>query len=165
MVLHPASSHLTQPTTITDRARASIRPLAAVFAVWMVLATGNPASAKDGGKPGHHCGCAERCKGAACCCPSDAPEPPSLARDETKAPAQPGPVVDSSPCVGSAPCGDPAAPEPTSPRPITRSAALMPASPVPVVTTSRLLVSSDDPRLPRLPASRLDDPPEGPTLA
>ncbi len=126
------------------------------------LAWSAPAGASVHGKSGHHCACAERCKGAACCCPSDAHEAADAPASPSKveAPAKLAPKPSDGPCARSAPCGNPDAPAPASSRPVGRMAALLPVPPQAPAPSSRVLAATGTTRPLAGFVSRLDDPPE-----
>jgi hypothetical protein len=129
-----------------------------MVAVVVALGWGGAAgAATHDAKAGHHCACAERCKGAACCCPADSHD---AAPAEVKAPTLPAPKASDGPCAGSAPCGHPDLPAPGASRPISRAVALLPVPPWPTAPAARLHAASDDLRPPLPPTARLDDPPE-----
>ncbi|HEY2156927.1 MAG TPA: hypothetical protein VGH33_14955 [Isosphaeraceae bacterium] len=144
-------------TAIAPRLR-----LATAAALVVALGWGGSAGAAAHGKPGHHCACAERCKGAACCCPSDAHEPADAPASPAKVdgPSAPAPKPSDAPCARSAPCGTPDLPAPASSRPVGRMAALLTVPAPSPVPSSRLQATSGTPRLPAGFVSRLDDPPE-----
>jgi hypothetical protein len=111
----------------------------------------------EGAHTGHHsCRCAERCRGAACCCKHDRPVSPE--------PAAPGSstLIATGPCLAALPC-DGGAPVPTTSGPLVRIvdvAQLAVAPFLPACVTSRVAPWPLRQWAAVVPA-RLEDPPEG----
>lgn len=113
---------------------------------------------------GAFCGCGSRCREAACCCgptESEPTKPWEAFEPSEEAAAASRPVEkDSGPCLGAAPCGDPAAPLGSSVIVVGKSAALG-FEPGEIASQSNRLhlnpptVQPPDPR-----SARLERPPE-----
>jgi hypothetical protein len=114
-------------------------------------------SRPEGAHTGHHsCRCAERCRGAACCCKHDRPAPPKPAAPTSST------LIATGPCLAALPC-DGAAPVPTTSGPLVRivDLARLGAAPfLPACVTSRVAPSPLRQWAAVVPA-RLEDPPEG----
>jgi hypothetical protein len=148
--------------TRTSRAGRQVF-LAVVAACWLA---GTASAASVGGGPAqaaHHCKCAEKCRGAACCCgKADRVLAPAPAPSENKEPAPAGAdrIIDAGPCVSCAPCGGEGLPGPAPGWTNARLAALGPVVLTPAPAhVSRLTENSATP-CPSSLSSRLDDPPE-----
>ncbi|MDG3003799.1 hypothetical protein [Paludisphaera mucosa] len=93
--------------------RSGSRLVATLVALALVAAFGPTASASATDAHSAVCKCGPRCRGAACCCGSKADRPRAPGRAPEKRPARA--TIDpasNGPCLGSTPCGDPAAPAP-----------------------------------------------------
>ena len=149
--------------------RAPRRTLAALVAVALWLAVGVNAPGSTVGavpvKPaaGHKCKCGMACRGASCCCASDAPAPARKAEPSGR-PARPSARPDG-PCVGSAPCGGEGLPGPPSGRTAWKPAAVLRASVVAPTVSQAFAADPSTTPLPSRRASRLDDPPDRPPVA
>jgi hypothetical protein len=108
----------------------------------------------------HHCKCASACRGASCCCASDAPDVPARARPLAAPAPLPGPK-DAGPCLDSAPCGGGDG-VPASATGLALCKAIAPASftPFPAGPAARSAFPASETLHPAPPAARLDDPPE-----
>lgn len=113
---------------------------------------------------GAYCQCRERCREAACCCGPSEPEPtkpwkafePSEEEGAASTPVE----KDSGPCLGAAPCGDPAAPLGSSASVAGKSAALGLEHGGTARQSNRLRVRPAPLHTPVRRAARLERPPE-----
>lgn len=113
-----------------------------------------PSEADENGEP-HSCCCGPRCSGVSCCC---GPKKP-LKRETTPASSS---STDSGPCLGAAPCGDPAVPSAAFVGPSAKAATLLRHLVLPGHRTSGRLTSAPSGlRFPARLASRLERPPKG----
>jgi hypothetical protein len=110
-------------------------------------------------KSHHNCRCAERCRGAACCCKHD--RPAETAVPEPTAPATADPSS-TSPCFAAIPC-DGGTPLPTTSGPLVRivdAANLGISLFLPARVTARLAQDPSE-RPAAVVLARLEKPPEG----
>ncbi|WP_165074816.1 hypothetical protein [Paludisphaera rhizosphaerae] len=120
-------------------------------------ATAAESDGEDGGP--HSCCCGTRCRGASCCCGPKKSKKPS---HRESAPASPPSSGDTGPCMGAAPCGDPAVPTATFAGPAAKAAVLLRHPGLRDHRTGgRLRSAPPSLSLPARLASRLERPPRG----